>query len=334
VPTGSVPARSQAGWLRAATAAIDDADLRTDADAALRALVWCLARWADWSRPLLSRPTWPVLMEHTNRRRSWLAGRLVWLRERGLLGVVEHGSTPATRPLPLAGLAGNRASVYLLCTPAPPVELASAAPAAPPAAPEMITDPLPVEENWTLPSSCRELDQPLRARAGAEIGSLCSPGEKPAPAGPSRRPVRPGAARSGRQEAAGELQRVCPAARRCSAAQVAALIRVFLTAGWTTGDLVYALDHGPDGVQRWYTEPVRSPAGWLRARLTDWLDGEGRPRPAHSAELAAAAADHRRRLAAQRAVANAGAAFAASPAQRQAHLAAIRVTLAARRRSA
>src|SRR5664279_5844834 len=29
------------------------------------------------------------------------------------------------------------------------------------------------------------------------------------------------------------------------------------------------------GVQRWYTEPVRSPAGWLRTRLADWLDGEG-----------------------------------------------------------
>ena len=58
-----------------------------------------------------------------------------------------------------------------------------------------------------------------------------------------------GAARSGRLEAAGALQRVCAAARRCSAAQVAALIRVFLAAGWTTGDLVYALDHGPDGVQ-------------------------------------------------------------------------------------
>ena len=128
MPTGSVPARSQAGWLRAATAAIDDADLRSDAEAALRALVWCLARWADWTRPLLSRPTWPVLMEHTNRRRSWLAGRLGWLRERGLLGTVEHGSTAATRAAPLAGLAGNRAAVYLLCTPAPPAELAPAAP--------------------------------------------------------------------------------------------------------------------------------------------------------------------------------------------------------------
>src|SRR5664280_3138924 len=26
------------------------------------------------------------------------------------------------------------------------------------------------------------------------------------------------------------------------------------------------------GAQRWYTEPVRSPAGWLRTRLADWLD--------------------------------------------------------------
>src|SRR5664280_2179792 len=198
----------------------------------------------------------------------------------------------------------------------------------------MITDPLLVEEDWTPPSSCKELDQPLRARAGAAISSLRSPGAEPAPTGTSRRSVRPGTARSGRLEAAGALQRVCPAARRCSSAQVAALIRVFLAVGWTTGDLVYALDHGPDGVQRWYTEPVRSPAGWLRTRLAPWLDGEGHPRPAHSAELAAAAVDHRRGLAAQRAAAAAPGVAAASPAQRQAHLAAIRVTLAARQRSA
>src|SRR5664280_1336237 len=106
----------------------------------------------------------------------------------------------------------------------------------------MITDPLLVEEDWTPPSSCKELDQPLRARAGAEISSLRSPEEKPAPTGRARRPVRAGTARSGRLEVAAALQRVCPPARRCSAAQVAALIRVFLAAGWTTGDLVYALD--------------------------------------------------------------------------------------------
>jgi hypothetical protein len=81
--------------------------------------VWLLARWADWHTPLLSRPTWAALMTGTGRRRSWLAARLAWLRERGLLAVVEHGSTPATRAGPLAGLAGNRAAVYLLTTPLP-----------------------------------------------------------------------------------------------------------------------------------------------------------------------------------------------------------------------
>src|SRR5664280_3512836 len=83
------------------------------ADRRGRALVWLLARWADWRTPLLTRPTWAVLMAGTSRRRSWLAARLAWLRERGLLAVVEHGSTPATRAAPLAGLAGNRAAVYL-----------------------------------------------------------------------------------------------------------------------------------------------------------------------------------------------------------------------------
>ena len=65
MPAGSVPAHSQASWLCAALGAIEDAELRTDAETALRALVWLLARWADWRTPLLSRPTWAVLMAGT-----------------------------------------------------------------------------------------------------------------------------------------------------------------------------------------------------------------------------------------------------------------------------
>ena len=63
-----------------------------------------------------------------------------------------------------------------------------------------------------------------------------------------------------------------------------------MAAGWTIADLVYALDHTPDGAQRWYTSPIRHPGGWLRARLGDWRGADGSPRPAHSAQLAAVGA--------------------------------------------
>jgi len=70
-----------------------------------------------------------------------------------------------------------------------------------------------------------------------------------------------------------------------AAVHVAALVRVFLAAGWSVSDLAYALDHAPDGAAHWHTAPVHSPA-------------------------------------------------AATPAQRREHLAAIRATLAERRRPA
>ena len=87
-------------------------------------------------------------------------------------------------------------------------------------------------------------------------------------------------------------------------------MRVFLAAGWSVSDLVYALDHAPDGAAHWHTAPVHSPAGWLRARLGWWTDAQGAVRPSHTAQLAA------------------------TPAQRCEHLAAIRAALAERRRPA
>src|SRR5664280_2534631 len=81
----------------------------------------------------------------------------------------------------------------------------------------------------------------------------------------------------------------CCSARRLSAVQVAALVRVFLAAGWSVSDLVYALDHAPDGAAHWHTAPVHSPAGWLAARLGWWTDAAGAVRPSHTAQLAAAA---------------------------------------------
>src|SRR5665811_1033312 len=103
------------------------------------------------------------------------------------------------------------------------------------------------DRSWTPPESHRDCVEPLHARAGEDEGSLRSPGEKQAPKREGRAPARAGTARAGRCEAARALQQRVWAARALSAVHVAALVRVFLAAGWSVSDLVYALDHAPDG---------------------------------------------------------------------------------------
>ena len=86
------------------------------------AVAWVLARSADW-QSLTSRPTWQRLMDIAGLRRSTVAKYLRLLRDAGLLGIVESGTTPQFRSF-LHRLEGNRAAVYVLCVPAPasPVE--------------------------------------------------------------------------------------------------------------------------------------------------------------------------------------------------------------------
>ena len=86
------------------------------------------------------------------------------------------------------------------------------------------------------------------------------------------------------------------------------------------------------GASAW--SALRDVAELAGARLGWWTDAAGAVRPSHTAQLAAAATAHRRRLAGQRAAAEAAAGSAATPARRREHLAAIRATLAERRRPA
>ncbi len=81
------------------------------------AVAWVLARSADW-HALTSRPTWQRLMDIAVMSRSTVAKYLRLLRDTGLLGIVESGTTPQFRSF-LHAEDGNRASVYVLCLPAP-----------------------------------------------------------------------------------------------------------------------------------------------------------------------------------------------------------------------
>ena len=117
VPVGAVVAGSQGAFLRAVGEHPDAALLRVDALEHVRAVAWVLASTASWST-LTTRPTWPVLMQRTGLSRASVARWLRWLRVRGLLGVVESGTTPRFAPMALAVDAANRAALYVLCVPA------------------------------------------------------------------------------------------------------------------------------------------------------------------------------------------------------------------------
>src|SRR5664279_3531520 len=97
-------AREQESWLGAVRTAVDQAHLRSDAVAGLNTLADSLASYADWHGPAVARPPWAVLMAGAGRSRSWVGRRLAWLREHGLLVIVEHGLA-------------NRPAAYLLTIP-------------------------------------------------------------------------------------------------------------------------------------------------------------------------------------------------------------------------
>jgi hypothetical protein len=215
----------------------------------------------------------------------WLA----WLRTRGLLGVVESGTTPRFAPMALAAGAENRASVYVLCVPqtaAVPVRASS------------------VEETGTPTLLGLDLKNPYtRARANRPPAKPTAQRKER-----SKRQGRPGwsrtriaRTRTERLALAETLQECALALRPLSGRAVRSLLRPWIARpelGWTLGWVLHALDHSPDGQPRTYTAPVRAPARWLAHRLSAWTDQHGQPLASPGVE--AAAADQARRADAAR----------------------------------
>jgi hypothetical protein len=137
----------------------------------------------------------------------------------------------------------------------------------------------------------------VKGRKGAHFVRPDLPGR---PAGSAERPAGGGAA--------GVVARVLRQGpgKTLTDGWVSHLAGPFLAAGWTAGDLAYAVNHAPSGAQYPYLlENVRAPAGWVRWRLAAWLrpgerdlvDGGDvawkHARPAVSPSQAAAAAAER-----------------------------------------
>jgi hypothetical protein len=95
--------------------------IRADGQGNLLRVARLLALHAGWDT-LESRPTWAVLIGRSRLSERTVARWLQELRVRGWLAHLERGSTPATRPMALAHLAGNRAALYGLRIPLSPEE--------------------------------------------------------------------------------------------------------------------------------------------------------------------------------------------------------------------
>jgi hypothetical protein len=124
-PTVTVPSwdpRDQAHWLSALRRQDWVCRIRADGRANLLTVARLVALHASWET-LESRPTWERLVARSGVSERTVARWLQELRVRGFLAHLEHGSTPAHRPMVLARLGeGNRAAVYGLRIPLTPEE--------------------------------------------------------------------------------------------------------------------------------------------------------------------------------------------------------------------
>jgi len=107
---------------------------------------------------------------------------------------------------------------------------------------------------------------------------------------PTHQPAR---TRAERLRLAHQLRRASPDLTPISVRLLRHLLRPWLHAGWTTSDVLHAIDHHPLDGPRQHSPTtggpgaIRNPAGWLITRMRDWTAPTGGPAPSHRQRVAA-----------------------------------------------
>ncbi|MEV0149998.1 MULTISPECIES: hypothetical protein [unclassified Nonomuraea] len=241
---------------------------------------------ADW-KTMCSRPTVAKIVERTGLGKATVKRWVRWLRERGWLGVVEQGTTVRYRKGTKAGLDddgyGNRAAVWVLCVPRRPF-----------AKPEN-DQPADLHEGTSEPPSVslrrRETKCPTRAR---EADSSSRDHSRISPAWTLHATAR---TKRDRLWACERLRQECLPLRRMTAWYLRWMLKPLFEAGWTVADVLHALDVRADDSVWAYTwsstSELRHVPGWVRHRLSAWLDKDGEVLPSRSQRAAAALAAQR-----------------------------------------
>lgn len=305
VPVGSMRAAAQGEWLTQVRAHAATAHLRADSRATVLRVAELLAWTAAWDT-MTTRPTWDVLVERSGRSRATVARALGRLRAAGLLGVVATGRA-AQYARTKDG--GAEAAVYVLCVPS---ALAAVDEHETPTSSLAREELTPRTREAASCSSVPLRGAPVAAPAAPSAPEPVAGGHAPRlarPSGLTSVPSRPDgehgagrtAALNGRRAIAAELRDRLPVLRRISERHVAAIVREFVLAGWTTSELVAAIDRRPDGP--WHHDGangVGNVGAWLSFRLDAWRDDAGTvrlsPTQRANAERHRIAAERRARL--------------------------------------
>jgi hypothetical protein len=249
VPEGSTRARSQPAALRALEARIaleaDLGRLRADAEKNALTVARAIIFSAHW-KTMVARPGWDTLTDRTGLSRSTIQRVIRRLRNWGFLGVVATGSTWRTRGCRRGDDDGDLGAEYVLCVP--------------------VQEPVEISDS---PSLLRQEERSKPHASARENATQTA--ERPWPMHQTPQ------TRGQRLAATQRLQDQAPVLARLSARQLRSTLRPWYDRGWTPAQVLYALDHAPDGALRWHTADVRHVPGWIRSRLAAW-DGHTPPR--------------------------------------------------------
>ncbi|MFI6485723.1 hypothetical protein ACIBH1_47995 [Nonomuraea sp. NPDC050663] len=322
-----IVARSQRTWLQAVENHPDFLLIRRDGQrnlvAVTRVIMWRAWRPAVNPGVWLSRPTNDRIMQLTGLKQTSCKRWRAWLRERGFLGTVTEGSTPATRGGADSdhdgGISGqgdgadNLAAEYVLLVPLEPERPRLHRPLAEPFQPPGLVEPGADKHASCKSASSRDESRPPLVVLSLErttshfrpIAGAHEPANSPAAVGRTEGApcvitggsatalewpltATPGT-RAQMLLAAEALRAASGLMRRLSARHLRSLLREFFACGWTAADVLWALDHRPDGSDWTFTDAPAFVPGWARFRLGWWqADGAVLPSRAQRAEQAAA----------------------------------------------
>ena len=273
IKPGCRRARGQRAYLRAVIGDPVIAALRADRRRAVLELARILARHASWRDMTTWRPRALACEEIGSSRdpskplsiSAYKRARQV-LEERGFIGLVLPAWTSSLRAGALDDGTGTSA-VFVLTVPRRKQRLSA--------------DGDSPRVNGPVTGSRSE---PGKAPRAHEAETKVKGEKARAPRGQSMLPpsgASPlGAVPQNRSEALVAAQAMQERARlyqRLSAEHMRSLCRPFFAAGWLPRDVLHAVDHSPAGRRHCFTAAVRSPGGWIRARLAEWLGPDGVP---------------------------------------------------------